>query len=63
MQDIQLQVNEINNKLYTNQYKESEIPDRQDELKFLMEKQKRFEIRYKELTAKKAVSDDTNLIM
>ena len=38
MQEIQLDINEINDKLFTNQYKESEIPDRQDDLKALIEK-------------------------
>jgi hypothetical protein len=38
MQEIQLDINTINNNLYTNQYKESEIPDKQDELKALIEK-------------------------
>ena len=53
MQDIQLELNHINNKLHTGGYKEDEIPDKQDELKALTEKQKRFEARYKELTKRK----------
>ena len=50
MQEIQLEVNNINNNLYAGQYKEDEIPDKQEELKVLLEKQKRFEVRYKQLT-------------
>ena len=36
-------------------YKEEEIADKQDELVALTQKQKRFEVRYKELTKKKKV--------
>ena len=32
MQDIQLDINHINNKLMTSQYKESQIPDKQEQL-------------------------------
>jgi len=38
MQEIQLEINDINNKLFTSQYSEADIPDKQDELKVLMEK-------------------------
>ena len=53
MQDIQLEINNINNKLHSGGYQEEEIPDKQDELKMLTEKQKRFEARYNELTQMK----------
>ena len=53
MQDIQLEINEINNKLRSGGYHGEEIPDKQDELKALVEKQKRFEERYNQLTRKK----------
>lgn len=53
MQDIQLEINDINNKLRSGGYQGEEIPDKQDELKNLMEKQKRFEERYNQLTKKK----------
>lgn len=38
MQEIQLELNLINNKLHTGGYQEEEIPDKQDELKALTEK-------------------------
>ena len=47
MQEIQLDINQINAKLFSGAYKEDQIPDKQEELKMLLEKQKRFEVRYK----------------
>lgn len=49
MQEIQLEINDINNKLVSNLYKIEQIPDKQEELKMLMEKKERFEKRYKQL--------------
>jgi len=38
MQEIQIEIDLINNNLYAGQYKEDEIPDKQEELKVLLEK-------------------------
>lgn len=61
MQEIQLDINYINNRLFTGQFKEGEIPDKQEELKSLLEKQKRFEERYKILIRKKKIKEGQNL--
>ena len=61
MQEIQLEINNINARLLTGGYKEDEIPDKQEELVNLLEKQKRFTDRYKELTKRKKVKDGQNL--
>ena len=53
MQEIQLEINKIKDKLVTNQYSQSEIPDKQEQLEDLYQKQKRFEARYRQLVQKK----------
>lgn len=63
MQEIQLEINEIKTKLLLNEYNDSQIPNKQDRLRFLDQKRERFEKRYANLVQKVEHDSQTEAIL
>ena len=63
MQEIQLVINHIKTRLLMNEYKNNKIADKQEELRFLLEKKERFERRYQTLVQKVAHDSKTENVL